>query len=107
MSDENDNVPASTTTPEDPLKNIKSEFNRKIDKTNDLVNQLLSSQAQLQEALQRIAAPPAQTPSKSDDAKLEDLMYSDPKRYTELIEERATQKAVERMRSESSTKDSV
>jgi hypothetical protein len=107
MSEENNGIPPSdSVTPpaDDPIKNVKSEFNRKLDKTNDLVNQLLSTQAQLQEALQRIAAPPAPSSSKNDDAKLEDIMYSDPKRYTEIIEERAVQKAVERMRSESSTK---
>ncbi len=110
MSDENNGVPPSDSAnpPEqDPFKNVKSEFNRKIDKTNELVNQLLSSQAQLQEALQRIAAPPASSTSKNDDVKLEELMYSDPKKYTEIIQERATQSAVDRVRSETHSKDSV
>jgi hypothetical protein len=102
------NDPASTPPPpEDQYKNIKGEFNRKIDKTNELVNQLIQSQAQLQEALGRIAQPAAAPAAKGKEEKLEDIMYTDPARYTQIIEERATERALTKMRSETTTQSSV
>jgi hypothetical protein len=69
------------------------------------MSQLLSTQAQLQEALARIA--PAKQAAPAEDAKLEDLMYSDPAKYTALIEERATQKALEKIQAQGAIQQAV
>lgn len=94
----------SAESQSDPVKNLKSEFDRKLGnqeqklsqleenskKVLDQLNNLAISYQQQQEA----AKPKAAT---TDDEGLEDLMYSDPKKYNDIITQRAIAEAEKRM----------
>jgi chromosome segregation ATPase len=105
MSDDIKDVDSKKSDDQDPIKQLKGEFNRKHEKTNELLNQLVNTQAQLQEALSKLAKPaPKQEPIDDD---IESLMYSDPKAYSQRIKEEAKREALEEMRRESSSQSSV
>jgi hypothetical protein len=91
---------------QDPIKQLKGEFNRKLGKNEELLNQLLTTQAQLQEALTRMAAPKA-APAADDNVNLDELLYSDPKKYAAIIKEQAKEEAVAAVRQENSTQSGV
>ena len=81
----------------DPITQLKGEFNRKLGDTNKLIEQMAETNKALTAKLEALVNP--KTPPKKEES-LDALMYSDPKRYTQLIEERATSKAVEIVRAE-------
>lgn len=90
MSDDTQNNEGTDTTQQDPLYNLKQETNRKLEdfskNVDSKISALAESQQQLLAQLQTMAAP-TQPETKSDD--LSDIMYSDPERYAQIIEERA------------------
>ena len=98
MDNNQDNAPdeSSAAAPaapvEDPLKNVKSEFDRKLSN----VNETLSSVMQRLEAM----AQPAAAPATDDKKRLADLMFSDPEAYTAEIERRAVERARKESREE-------
>jgi hypothetical protein len=71
----------------DPLTQFKAEFSRKTDGLKSEIAELKSATSVLVEALSRTAQKPAAA-AKSEES-LTDLMYSDPERYAQIIEERA------------------
>lgn len=85
-----------TPPPADEFKNLKAEFNRKIDKVND---ELKKSNQQLMEQLQSMLAPkpPKQHEAAPADDELEELLYKNPKLYTQKIEERAEKRLEDKL----------
>lgn len=82
MSDEN------KPQGEDPIVQLKSEFTRKLSNTESQLGELKKANEVLLQELKKISQPaPAPRASKEDD--LETIMYTDPRRYTEMVEERA------------------
>lgn len=94
----------TTSLPEDPIKQLKGEFNRKLGETNKLIEQMAQTNAQLSQQLQSIVNPKA-APAKEEP--LERLMYSDPKKYTAIVTEQAKQQALAEMRTESQSQGAV
>lgn len=94
---------------DDPIKQLKGEFNRKIGKTNELISQLVSTQTKLQEALSQISQPKkTQVQESADsDVDMEDLMYKDPKKYANIIKETAKREAIAEMRQQFSSEEQV
>lgn len=91
MSDDTQNpAEGDQNTGADPLYNLKQETNRKLDdfskNVDSKISALAESQQQLLAQLQSMTKQ-AQPEPKSDD--LADIMYSDPERYAQIIEERA------------------
>lgn len=87
-----DNTPGDgeTTQTADPIKNVKEEFSRKLTNTESKIDQLAKQNEALIAQLAAISTTkgaPAAAGTKSED--LSDLMYSDPQRYAQVIEERA------------------
>ena len=109
MSDDNNSSSADDKKQEDvqdPIKQLKGEFSRKHREQSELLNQLLTTQAQLQETLAKIAQPKQQAAA-SDEVNLDEIMYSDPKKYASIIKEQAKQEAIAAVREETSSQDSV
>lgn len=99
---------AASSQPDEVFKQIKGEMNRKFDKHSETLAQIQATQKALAEALERFAPKQAPTQSPSGvDEDLEKVMYTDPAKYTQIIEERAVQKALERVRAENQTQSSV
>lgn len=85
----NEGMDAGGEAEADPIRNIKAEMDRKI-------GNLSEQNAQIKAALEAIVAQnAAKTKPPAETENLEDLVYSDPKRYAQLVEERAIQKASE------------
>lgn len=96
----------STTTPpktEDQITNLKGEFNRKITETNKLVEQMAATNQQLNQKLDQILNPK----KTSKEEPLEQMMYTDPKRYTQTVKEQAKQEAMEAMGSANAVQTAV
>jgi uncharacterized phage infection (PIP) family protein YhgE len=98
MQDENTgNAPDESTgtgesTP-DPLKNLKSEVNRKIDQINQTV--LQSNQA-IEERLNALLNQlPKSAPATTPTTNRKDLLYDDPEEYARVVTEEATRTASE------------
>jgi hypothetical protein len=92
------NETQETTAPEN---NIKAEFNRKQKELEDKVTSQLSQLAESQKALlERLEGlnQPKQTNASSEE--LEDLIYSDPAKYAQKIEERTAAKIREEYKAE-------
>lgn len=70
---------------EDPIKNVKEEFSRKMNNMNETLSQVM-------EKLNTLAQPAPVAPA-NDKKRLADLLYSDPEAYVEEIEKRAADKA--------------
>lgn len=76
----------------DPEKNLKAEMNRKFDNiTTELTEQRKLNEALLARMSQATAKPAEREPD------LSELIYSDPKRYTELMEQRAEARIMQRL----------
>lgn len=75
---------------EDRFQNFQKEMERKFGNTNDQISQLMQSQQQLIEALNTKQTQSQQKAPSNDD--ISDLIYTDPAKYAELIEERAAKK---------------
>jgi hypothetical protein len=83
-----------THSPEqaDPIKNLKAEMDRKLGNADAKLAELQKTNEALLSKLSSISKPaPAAEPS------LSDLLYSDPERYAQIIQERAEQRALEKM----------
>jgi uncharacterized phage infection (PIP) family protein YhgE len=74
--------------PEDPVKNLKSEFSRKFDGVNNTL-------AQLNQALQQLTVQKQQANAPAPQASLKEKLYEDPDEAAEIIVQRATQRADE------------
>ena len=70
-------------TPQDPTRNLKAEMDRKFGNINDQLSKIAESLTSAQQARQPEPTPPA------DD--LEQLAYSDPRRYAEVIKQQTLQ----------------
>lgn len=90
---------ADETTPggEDVVKNIKAEFNRKLDN----VSTQLAEQRQMNERLMSQVAALKPAPAASREPDLSELMYSDPAKYAEVIAERAASSVNSRLAADS------
>ena len=92
MADDSQNQ-GTGTPPEDPIKNIKAEYDRKLDAVNAQIaeqNKFMMDQFnQIMNAVKKPAAP-AQT-----DKELEKLAYDDPAKYADVVAKRATDAATE------------
>ncbi len=84
-----------TTPPEqqDPLKNLKSEFDRKLGNADARLAELQRSNELLMSKLNSIA--PTAAAAKSEN--LSDILYADPERYARIVEERAEARAMDKM----------
>lgn len=86
------NTPEGEGTSQDDVKNIKAEFSRKWSNYDEKLAQVQQANQQILEQLQQFTKP--KEPVKQPDTEnLSDLMYSDPDKYAQLIEARATAKA--------------
>jgi hypothetical protein len=109
MTDENNTPPVDEPKQDDgqdPIKQLKGEFSRKHREQSELLNQILTTQAQLQEAWTKMAAP-KQASTHVEDANLDELLYSDPKKYAAIIKQQAKEEAVAAVRQENSTQSGV
>ena len=79
---------------EDPIKQLKGEFGRKHDSLAEQLKQISQQQASIAEMLR---PKPAEKPA--DD--LSTIMYSDPARYAQIIEERAEARILEKINASS------
>lgn len=77
-------------TEADPIKNVKAEFNRKLDAGLSEVNQKLESVLAALKTPQSQPKPAQSEPSED----LADMMYTNPKEYTRRIKEEARAEAV-------------
>lgn len=79
----------------DPYKNLKSEFDRKLQGLNDIIAKQNAEAAQQYTAiLETIKATKQATTSPIDDDKtLEQLSYNEPAKYAKVVEERAARAA--------------
>jgi hypothetical protein len=84
----------------DPIKNLKAEMERKLGNVADT----LKKQNEALEAYMRAQAPAS---PKQVEENLEDLIYSDPKRYAQIIEDRAVAKAEERVLSKTQKSNQI
>lgn len=90
MSDENQGSSAPETS--DPIKNIKSEFDRKFGNTEAKLAEMASTNAALLAKLNELTSSRAPAPEpKSED--LSDVFYKDPQRYAQIVADRAAQQA--------------
>jgi flagellar biosynthesis/type III secretory pathway chaperone len=90
MSIDNQSGDGENTQAADPIKNVKEEFSRKLSNTDSKIDQLAKQNEALIAQLAAISstkAAPQAAAAKTED--LSDLMYSDPQRYAQVIEERA------------------
>jgi hypothetical protein len=84
-------------TPEtqDPIKNLKAEIDRKLGNADSRMAELQKTNEALISKLNELTKPTqAQKPAEPS---MSDLLYSDPEKYAQLIQERAEQRAVERI----------
>lgn len=87
MSDESPNT-SGAPTDQDTVKNVKSEFDRKLQAVNDQIaaqNQFMTSQ--FNEIMNAVKAKPA-LPDTSD-KDLENLSYNNPAQYAKVVEQKA------------------
>lgn len=78
----------------DPTKNLKAEFNRKFDN----ISTELAEQRKLNEAMLAKLTAQTPTPAKAErEPDLSELMYSDPARYSQIIEDRAANRIQNRL----------
>lgn len=80
----------TTQAVEDPIKNLKAEYSRKLENVNNELVQQRVAMEQILNAINSRQAAPAQP-----QAKLSDLVYNDPERAAEIIEARAVEKATQ------------
>jgi hypothetical protein len=85
MSDVNDTPEQPASQGEDPIKNLKAEFTRKLD---NVVSEL-SEQRKLNEQLLATLNTTTSSQSKERDPDMSTLLYQDPARYAQIMEERA------------------
>lgn len=78
----------------DPIRNLKSEFSRKIE---NLANQTQNLSARLEQILQNLERQQQQptVQPRQQDVNIRDLIYEDPEAVVRMIEERATRRASE------------
>lgn len=84
--------PSAQDGGEDPIKQIKGEMNRKLEKTEAAIQKLTEQNAALLAAIQA-AQQPAKPKTQEPEKKLSDIMYEDPERYAAIIREDATREA--------------
>jgi hypothetical protein len=84
-------------TPEaDPIRQLKGEMNRKLEKFDGKFDELTKSNQQLMALLDKATRPAApQKPAADDD--MDKIMYSDPKRFAAIIQEQAETRIMERI----------
>ena len=90
----------SQATSVDPTKNLKEEFNRKLQNVQEANDRLVSQNAETQQLLNNIlerlnSSSPAQQQSGQED--LEELRYSDPDKYIQIKERQMDQRIEERL----------
>lgn len=80
------------------IGNIKAEFERKLSNTESQLVELKTQNEQLMAQLSSLADNISKSPVQStSDDDLETLMYSDPKKYTEMLEERAERRVLSKI----------
>lgn len=75
----------------DPIRNLKGEFNRKIQNLTSQNQQILSALTALQQQQAHRREPEA------TETDLQDLMYSNPEKYAQIIEQRVTNSVNQRV----------
>lgn len=93
MSDINNGTPPAAGA-EDPTKNLKAEFQRKFD---NMTAEVAKQRELSEQLLARIAALPTTEKKQEREPDLSDLIYSDPKRYSEIMEERAEARIMKKL----------
>lgn len=88
-SPEGDAASGDASSAPDPITNVKAEFNRKLD---NVTAELKRTQEAILSQLQAKAAPAAQP-----EVDLSDLMYKDPVKYAEIVEERAEKRIMSKL----------
>lgn len=94
MNEQNND--AGNSSAPDPIAQLKGETSRKLENVNSQLTELKQANALLLEKLIQMAPPPARKAAEPQED-LSTLMYSDPEKYTAVIEERATAKAEQRI----------
>ncbi len=95
MEDDTGTPAATGETPPDPLTNFKAEQSRKYDNINQQLQSLTAANAVLVEKLTQLAPPAARRTEASED--LSSIMYSDPAKYAQIIEDRAESRIMEKL----------
>jgi hypothetical protein len=85
MEENNSEAPADVVVPpvEDPVKQVKEEFNRKLGNVNE----------SLQAIMQKLEAASKPAARETEEADISELLYQNPRAYTAEIERRAIEKA--------------
>lgn len=95
MTDQNEGGNAGDSGAPDPIAQLKAESNRKLDGLKSEIGELKAATSVLVEALQRTQTKPAAKAEAKED--LSDLLYSDPERYAQIMEERAEARIMGRL----------
>lgn len=91
MSDENKGG-------EDPIQQVKGEFTRKLSNTEAQIAELKKANEAMLAQLQRITTPQPKREVAEDN--LEDILYRDPKKYTEIVQQQAEDRIMGKLRAE-------
>lgn len=86
MSDQN-------STPEDPIKNLKAEMDRKLSNSEAKLSELSNTNIALMQKLEEISRSVKPQAPASSNEDLSDVFYKDPTRYAQIVEERASARA--------------
>lgn len=83
---------------EDPIQQVKGEFTRKLSNTEAQITELKKANEAMLAQLKKLTTPPPAPKTESED--VEDILYRDPKRYTEIVERRAEERVMSKLRAE-------
>lgn len=92
------NTPDTGDSPEsaqDPIRQIKGEMNRKLDKQNEQIQALLKQQGDLLSAIQAAQAAPTRQAAPEPEEDIESLMLTEPKKAAARIRQEAVREATQ------------
>lgn len=108
MPDNNENKENASKEGEDQIKQVKSEFDRKLGNYDSRLSEMQQQNEKILQALDKVAAPPPQATKKDTSHEdLSDVMYSDPERYHKIMEQRADERADKRLDKKLAERDSI
>lgn len=90
MSDEQQGTPSPETS--DPIKNMKSEFDRKFGNTDAKLSEMAATNAALLAKLNELTSQRAPSAPAAQE-ELSDVFYKDPARYAQIVADRASAQA--------------
>lgn len=95
---EDTKTPEATAVQDDSMKNLKSEMDRKMGNQSDQLKQLLEANKTLAQQVQQLAeySKPKPKPIAEENKALEDLIYENPAKAIEIMEQRVEARVAEK-----------